>query len=127
MGVVYAANTLGAILGALVFSLILVGTIGTQQSQRVLMVLAAIAGVIMLVPARAVAAETPGWGVRGIAVGVGTVVLTALLATTIVPVPALLVGYGRFAATWMTSHGDFIFVARGPTRRWPCRGCRVGI
>ena len=50
---------------------------------------------------------------RGVAAGVGTVVLTALLATTVVPVPAILVGYGRFAATWMTSHGDFIFVGEG--------------
>ena len=39
--------------------------------------------------------------------------LAALLATTVIPVPAILVGYGRFAATWMTSHGDFIFVGEG--------------
>ncbi|CAN5895406.1 hypothetical protein BH11GEM2_BH11GEM2_07530 [soil metagenome] len=113
VGVVYAANTLGAIIGALVFSLFLVGSIGTQQSQRVLMVLSAIAGVIMLVPSRNADDAGDGWGMRGIAAGVGTVVLTALLATTIIPVPALLVGYGRFAATWMTSHGDFIFVGEG--------------
>ena len=87
VGVVYAANTLGAILGALVFSLFLVGSIGTQQSQRVLMVLAAIAGLIMLVPSRGSDSdeESESWGMRGLAAGVGTVVLTAFLATTVVP------------------------------------------
>ena len=37
MGSVYAANTLGAIVGALVVSLMLVPWIGTQQTQRVLL------------------------------------------------------------------------------------------
>ena len=36
MGGVYAANTLGAIVGALLASLVLVPWIGTQQTQRVL-------------------------------------------------------------------------------------------
>ncbi len=115
VGVVYAANTLGAILGALVFSLFLVGSIGTQQSQRVLMALSTLAALIMIVPGRAssVDDEFASWGFRGVAAGVGTLVMTALLATTVIPVPAILVGYGRFAATWMTSHGDFIFVGEG--------------
>ena len=37
MGSVYAANTLGAIVGALVVSLVLVPWIGTQKTQRVLL------------------------------------------------------------------------------------------
>src|SRR4029078_4056756 len=36
VGSVYAANTVGAIVGALVFSVLLVGWIGTQHSQQIL-------------------------------------------------------------------------------------------
>ena len=51
MGGIYAANTVGAIVGALCFSLILVPWIGTQGCERVLIVLArAAARVLMLVP-----------------------------------------------------------------------------
>ena len=41
VGGVYAANTVGAILGALLFSMVLIPRIGTQRSQRVLIALAA--------------------------------------------------------------------------------------
>ena len=36
VGGVYAANTVGAILGATLFSMVLIGWIGTQYAQRVL-------------------------------------------------------------------------------------------
>ena len=118
VGTVYAANTLGAILGALVASLVLVAAIGTQQSQRVLMVLATLAALIMLVPDHAASSETgelqpSSSGLRGALVGIGTVIVSLLLAATVIPVPPILVGYGRFAATWLTSHGEFIYVGEG--------------
>jgi spermidine synthase len=112
VGTVYAANTVGAILGALVASLILIAWIGTQQSQRVLMALAAIAGLIMLVPNY----ETDGVksnSSRGLISGIVTVLLTLILGSTVIPVPAILVGYGRYSATWLQSHGEFIFVGEG--------------
>ena len=43
MGEVYAANTVGAILGALGFSIVLIPWIGTQDAQRLLIALAALA------------------------------------------------------------------------------------
>jgi spermidine synthase len=118
VGTVYAANTLGAILGALVASLFLVAAIGTQQSQRVLMALAALGALIMLVPDYAPRSDASDnsaspQGMRGPLAGIATVVITLLLATTVIPVPPILVGYGRFAATWMNSHGEFIFVGEG--------------
>jgi len=123
VGTVYAANTLGAILGALVASLVLVAAIGTQQSQRVLMALAATAALIMLVPnyapsddasdSGAAVKSAPSSGVRGALVGIGIVMLSLLLASTVIPVPPLLVGYGRFAATWLNTAGEFIFVGEG--------------
>src|SRR5262249_21314023 len=50
VGGVYAANTLGAIVGALAVSLMLVPWIGTQQTQRLLLLGSAVAGLAMLVP-----------------------------------------------------------------------------
>ena len=111
VGTVYAANTIGAILGALVASLILIAWIGTQQSQRVLMALALLGGLIMLVPNYD--AERKGGNARGMISGLIAVVLTLMLGTTVIPVPAILVGYGRYSATWLQSHGEFIFVGEG--------------
>lgn len=48
-GSVYAANTVGAIVGALAFSIVAIPTIGTYQSQRLLMALSVVAGVLMLI------------------------------------------------------------------------------
>jgi len=50
VGGVYAANTVGAIVGALVFSMLLIPWTGTQDSQRLLIVVAAVAGLLVLYP-----------------------------------------------------------------------------
>ncbi len=50
MGGIYAANTGGAILGALAASMILVPWIGTGPSQAVLIATLAASGLLMLVP-----------------------------------------------------------------------------
>ena len=42
-----------------------------------------------------------------------TVAITGYLMTTVIPVPPLLVGYGRFAARRLYNHGDFIFTGEG--------------
>ncbi|MCX5765853.1 MAG: fused MFS/spermidine synthase [Gemmatimonadetes bacterium] len=121
VGTVYAANTVGAILGALVASLWMIAHIGTQQSQRVLMALAAIGAVLVFVFARAKEpdghesneATTKRDAMRGLGWAAATIALTITMATTVIPVPAILVGYGRYSATWLNSHGDFIFVGEG--------------
>lgn len=50
VGGVYAANTVGAILGALAFSIFMIAWIGTQRSQQLLILLAAAAALFALVP-----------------------------------------------------------------------------
>jgi spermidine synthase len=42
-----------------------------------------------------------------------TVSVTGWLITTVIPVPALLIGYGRFAARRYNDHGDFIYWGEG--------------
>lgn len=51
VGGVYAANTIGAIVGALAFSIVLIGQIGTQDSQRLLILCSTTAALLVLVPA----------------------------------------------------------------------------
>jgi spermidine synthase len=111
VGGVYAANTLGAIIGALLTGLVLVATVGTQVSQQILIGLAALSGLLMLMPAdgekRTPLASTP--------VVVITVALTAgLLARAVPPLPGILVAYGRYAATWV-GQNEIVYVDEGVT------------
>ncbi|MCX6636664.1 MAG: fused MFS/spermidine synthase, partial [Acidobacteria bacterium] len=52
VGRVYAANTAGAIAGAVAFSLLLIPGIGTGQSQRLLIALSSVAALVALAPLR---------------------------------------------------------------------------
>ena len=114
VGRVYAANTVGAIFGSLVSSVVLIGWVGTQSTQRVMVALAALSALLML----AVKWDQERGRVRLASGGLlrGAVVLVAalLLGRTIQPVSALLVGYGRYAPTYLGStYIDWIFVGEG--------------
>jgi spermidine synthase len=98
VGGVYAANTLGAILGALSASLVLVALIGSQRSQQLLIVLAALSA-LFASGATAFGAES-GKKLSKYALAVSILLLagyTELLVAAIQPLPARLVQYGRFA------------------------------
>lgn len=90
VGGVYAANTLGAIAGALSVSLVLVPWIGTQHSQQLLLVVSAASAVCVLAPlvrrSRALAA--------GVA---GSLLAAGVLAWTVRPIPGKVIAYGRRA------------------------------
>jgi len=109
-GGVYAANTVGAIAGALGASLLLVGWIGSQHSQQLLMVISAIGGLAMLVPAAA------SDGIKGrFSSAVLLLVVSAAavaLVMTVPPVSPWLVAYGRFAPGWV-GVSDIIYVGEG--------------
>ena len=90
VGGIYAANTFGAILGALTFSLILAPAIGTSHSQSVLIIMAAVSGVCALAPV----ALRPLRLAPAAAV-TATVVIAVLLAQNVSPVPGMLIAYGR--------------------------------
>ena len=49
VGSVYAANTVGAIIGALVSGLVLLGTVGSQMTQQMLIGIAGMSGLLLLV------------------------------------------------------------------------------
>jgi spermidine synthase len=118
VGTVYAANTVGGIIGALVGSLLIIAWLGTQWSQRILISVAAISSLFLFVP---MVTSAVGRGVRlavsarGVVTGAVAVIVAGLLATTVHPVPPLLVGYGRWFVTRLENANDFIYVGEGMT------------
>jgi spermidine synthase len=114
VGGVYAANTVGAIVGAIGGSLLMVTWLGTQHSQQALIILSGLAALLVLEPLQGSAdPERPrsAWaGTLPIVVGA---VIAALLARNVPPIPKLLVAYGRYAATRATQNIDVIYMGEG--------------
>jgi spermidine synthase len=93
VGGVYAANTVGAIAGALAFSLVLVPATGTGHSERVLIGLAAAASLVALAPL-----VRPAHGALRLGGAAALVVATGMaawLAWGVTPVPWQVVAFGR--------------------------------
>ena len=107
VGGVYAANTFGAIIGALGVSLVLVPWIGTQNSQRLLLIVSALSALFVLIPhARSLRSmATAGW----LAV---SLIAAALLAWRLDPVPGALIAYGRQILAF-TPISEIVFTAEG--------------
>jgi spermidine synthase len=115
VGGVYAANTVGAIVGSLSASLILVAWIGSQHSQQVLIVLSAISA-LFASGATAFGAES-GKSLSKYAFAVSVLIIagyTELLAAVVHPLPARLVEYGRFATVRGASNKT-VYVGEGLT------------
>jgi spermidine synthase len=104
VGRIYAANTIGAIVGALSASLALVSWIGTGHTEQVMMAAAALSGTIALWP-------RGGVGMKAAVAGASLVAM--VMVAGVPPLPGLLVAYGRHAAAWV-GHGDnIIYVGEG--------------
>ncbi|MGH9370194.1 MAG: fused MFS/spermidine synthase, partial [Vicinamibacterales bacterium] len=119
VGGVYAANTVGAIVGSLAASLLLVIWIGSQRAQQLLIVLSVMSSLLALDAASAGAADE---GAANAAKGrmrlggtlliVGAAMLAAWLARTVQPVPPILIAYGRYAASRL-GQADVIYTGEG--------------
>jgi spermidine synthase len=109
VGRLYAANTVGAIVGSLCASLLLVAWIGSQKAQQLLIISAAVSGIIVL------ASERPRRVTLFSQLAPAAAVLAAiLLARSVPPVPGLLIAYGRYAATWI-GQNDIFYSGEGLT------------
>ena len=106
VGGVYAANTVGGIFGALGFSIILIPWIGTQDSQRLLIALAAISALIVF------ASLVRSLGKGGVAAIVASVVAIIWIIASISPVPWLAVAYGR-RMMLQSNPGRALYVGEG--------------
>ena len=113
VGGVYAANTVGGIIGAVVASLILIPWIGTDGGDKVLIGFAALSAVLMLAPTGVSAAGTMQLGARSGWVVAAVAAIALWLGSTVIPVPALLVGFGRWSAARVNNHGEWLFVGEG--------------
>jgi spermidine synthase len=90
VGRVYAANTLGAIVGALSVSLLLVPMVGTQQAQRVLLAMAAVSAFTALMP---YVRDQKSVAISGLLAA--SMVLSMVLLVSLPQVPGELIAYGR--------------------------------
>ncbi|MGE3957494.1 MAG: fused MFS/spermidine synthase [Vicinamibacterales bacterium] len=105
VGRLSAANTLGAIGGALLTSLVLIPWLGTQHTQRLMLASGLLAGLLLF--GRHVS-SVRGWAPIGLATA------ATLLALPVVPgVPGILVAYGRHAAAWASRASEIVYVAEG--------------
>jgi spermidine synthase len=92
VGRVYAANTIGAVAGALVFSLLAIPTLGTQNAQRFVIWLSVLAALVMLVW-RSAGDAIPALRRSGLAIV--ALLLAATASASVAPVPPDLIAYGR--------------------------------
>ena len=101
-GETYAANTIGAILGALAFSIVIVPLAGTRNAERLLMILAAVGALIAL----SYVAKTLAPYIT-----VGIVAITMLIWSAD-EVPWLSLAYGRRSIT-TTDAGQPLYIGEG--------------
>ncbi len=109
---VYAANTVGAIFGAMLTSLFFVAHFGTQHTERIFIGLAAVSAALMLVPSFSDEGRLQ-LRTRGAGWAAAIIVFAVYFGSAINPVPPLLVAYGRFMSTWVGYAGEIIYVGEG--------------
>jgi len=106
VGRVYAANTLGAIVGALLASLVFVSSFGMQHSLQALIAVSALSALMMLTSDAS--QGRIGFGLTMVAV----MVATAILVTSVPVLSGNFVAYGRFVPT-MAGQSDVTYVGEG--------------
>ena len=111
VGRVYAANTVGAIIGALVTSLALIAWIGTQQSERILVGLSALAAIACFVPAEG--DRTDQGILYRILPALVVIEVASIVGRNISAIPAVLVAHGRMSAVNLKSDEKYIYVGEG--------------
>jgi spermidine synthase len=101
VGRVYAANTLGAIIGSLTASLLLIVWIGSQHAQQVLIVIAALSGLMLLAESKVATVPLAAAGA-----------IAGLLVLSVHPIPGIFIAYGRYTATQL-GQSEVIYSGEG--------------
>jgi spermidine synthase len=121
VGRLYAANTLGAMLGAVSAGVLLIPWLGTQQTQRLFIGLSAVGGLLAFVghwvahQAGNALARPAIWKIptlRRAMLGVFVSAVAALLMWSVPPIPWPLLAYGRFLPT-KTDFGMLLYEGEG--------------
>jgi spermidine synthase len=131
VGEIYAANTIGAILGSLIFSLVIIPQMGTQWAERLLIVIAAISAVVALIASFLARVRNLAKSDSGLAFSKVTMTLIALmvvvfLVVTTSAVPWVMIAWGRFSATYIAESAPDIVdinlpLDHKPQYQWYCR------
>jgi spermidine synthase len=122
VGRVYAANTVGAILGSLIFSVFVIPSFGTHAAEQFLIVIAIVSAVVIFATMLGEpSADAPVkrdahshealFGAPRIVVAVA-LVAAIVLAVKVPEVPKGLIAYGRFLPTY-TSEPEYLYVGEG--------------
>jgi spermidine synthase len=111
VGGVYAANTVGAILGSLIFSMIVIPQIGTQWGQRLLIMLPAVSSLVAFGPFFRSRPSTNKKGTKyaqsqaiskgKLAGALVSLTIIVLLVVIISPMPWVTVAFGRYTSRWL--------------------------
>jgi spermidine synthase len=111
VGGVYAANTVGAIIGSLCASLLLVVWLGSQHATQVLILISALSGLLVLStgPTEAPAGR---WQFAGTLTIIAAAACAGLLSRTIHPLPGIFAAYGRYTATRL-GQAEVIYMGEG--------------
>jgi spermidine synthase len=109
VGGIYAANTLGAVVGALTFSLVVIPAFGTRDAQQLLIWSALAASVVLLVWTAPGDARTPSS--RRAAIAIASLVIAVAGTASVAPVPPDVIAYGRQIATFKGA--NFIYEGEG--------------
>jgi spermidine synthase len=109
VGRLAAANTAGAVVGAIGGGVLLVWWLGSQRAQQVLMTISCLAALPLIVPG---AAARGGRGFGRLLAAAATVAAAAFAIATVPATPGLLVGCGRHSALLDGRH-EFVFVGEG--------------
>ncbi|MES1166047.1 MAG: fused MFS/spermidine synthase, partial [Verrucomicrobiota bacterium] len=113
VGRVYAANTAGAIVGALAFSLLIIVWLGTLRAEWILLGLAAVAAIAALSPVFAAGSQAPRLSRTGAIWMVVVVQLAVVVGRQVPPLPPMLVGHGRTMAATLHDGERYLYVGEG--------------
>jgi spermidine synthase len=96
VGEVYASNTVGAIVGSIGFSILGIPQLGSQDSERLLIALSAVAAVLVI------GKKKLAWAAA----------VALILIYTVPPIPWMLIGFGRRLPS-TTGRWDLVYVGEG--------------
>jgi spermidine synthase len=120
IGHLYAANTIGAILGALLFSIVIIALVGTRQAQWILTLCAGVAALLMLRPTSTLIPEPaiaspPTAPRRGVGRTIAATVIFILSWITGLLIPDIhpgMIAYGRQVDRW-NEPAEYLYTREG--------------
>jgi spermidine synthase len=113
VGRMYAANTIGSILGSSIMALAFIQWWGTVNAQRFIIALVTLSTLLLVLPLVRNAAGKIEIAPRHLGTAAITIVIAILAGASIAPIPGLLVAYGRWMPLRMENANDVVAVREG--------------